>query len=88
MTNFEELKAQIKQEYKTKMESVNHWEKVCKEFQKHQRRNVDAFSLSFPHTRDLDNEAKIEAYANEYGFTIAGEELGLLTSVYSFKRKD
>ena len=91
MSSFEVLakqKTEIQEKYNREMREVKHWEDVCKKFSKMQKKGVDVFTMDFPHTGNLDNEAKIAKYADEFGFVVANEELGLLTSVYSFKRKD
>lgn len=91
MSSFEALakqKAEIQEKYNRDMKEIKHWEDTCKKFSKMQKKGADAFTIDFPHMGNFDNEARIEKYANEFGYTIAGEELGLLTSIYSFKRKE
>lgn len=87
MTNFSELRRKAREVYKAEMDSINHWEKVWKALKKKADKGSVSFTMQFPHGAGYDDESKVKAYAKEFGFSIANEEISLLATTYTFRKE-
>lgn len=89
--DFKNKKEKILKDFITDMSEVRYWENVCKKIDAFSKDNVKSFSLSFEH--DLknkfvkDDELKIEAFADMYGYKIINEDIKALNTIYYFERK-
>lgn len=87
---FKVAKIRAKKEYEEKMEEIIYWQKVNKAFRLHKKKNDEFFKMSFPH--DIfsnfvkDDEIKIEAFANEYGYELSDETLLGGRTIYYFEK--
>lgn len=89
--DFKNKKEKILKDFITDMSEVRYWENISKKIEKFSKDSVKSFSLSFEH--DLkskfakDDELKIEALADVYGYKIINEDINALNTIYYFERK-
>ena len=83
LTEFQKAKAKAKAKYKDEIRCINHWEKIDKKIKKQKQKGVTSFEMTLPHNSlGFDDEFKITAYAEKYGYEIEDENIGVLESTY------
>ncbi len=89
--DFNELMSKAKNEYREKKAFVKYWSKIERKFRRMQMTFSPMFVMSFKHDihGDLiyDDEFRIRAIADYYGYNITGEDLKANASVYTFEKK-
>ena len=91
MSNYKLRKQKLKEKYINDLKQLSYWEKVSKVIKSKDVKNIEKFSLTFPHyglSSNLigDDEFKIETIAHEFGYEIYDEKLLPNKSIYYFQR--
>lgn len=76
-----------KKEFEEEISAIRYWKSIAKLMSNHQKSKTKEFTLSFPHQSYKDDESKIVAYADSFGYVITDEKLTGTTSTYTFSQK-
>lgn len=74
-------------EYKDKLKEIVYWKDVAGMFRKNKEKGVKEMVASFPHEGNKDNEEKVRAMAEHFGYEIVDELVKMQESVYSFRMR-
>lgn len=89
--DIDEEKRIIKKQFKNELKELAYWRKIRKRFKTRAKMKIETFELQFKHDikSDIvyDDELKIEAFADEFGYEIVNEEIKFDRSIYVFKKK-
>lgn len=92
MKKYDDFRKNAKVKYINKLKEIRYWEKVESKIKKFKEKGKEEFIMEFPHdvfsNNVKDDELKIEAIANYYGYKIVDESLLTNKTIYEFKKED